>query len=293
LEGGPSGFRPGFTCPILLGYSLGRVSSFAYGAITLCGFLSSVIRLDLTLLTAAGVQIRRSRAPQPPVHNAPGLTCTRFGLCPLRSPLLGTSRFLSLPGVTKMFQFAPFASAGYSFAGRIMRYGRMAFPHSEISGSKVASTSPELIAAGHVLHRLSAPRHPPHTLSSLTTESVPRGTAPRGRPVIPVRIQPRRRNVDDQETHTQDLRLSRSALRAPHGELRAFVLWCPYGTLFNCQRSSRREAPPATPEAAHDPRGRAATATPERREKRDGPGRWGKRPLRRPAVPHGSKSSRP
>jgi hypothetical protein len=49
---------------------------------------------------------------------------------------------------------------------------RAAFPHSEIPGSKVVSTSPRLIAADHVLHRLSAPKHPPHTLSSLTTESL-------------------------------------------------------------------------------------------------------------------------
>jgi hypothetical protein len=42
------------------------------------------------------------------------------------------------------------------------------FPHSEISGSKPVCGSPELIAAYHVLHRLSAPRHPPYALSSLT-----------------------------------------------------------------------------------------------------------------------------
>ena len=42
------------------------------------------------------------------------------------------------------------------------------FPHSEISGSKVACTSPKLIAACHVLLRLHAPRHPPCALSSLT-----------------------------------------------------------------------------------------------------------------------------
>ena len=41
------------------------------------------------------------------------------------------------------------------------------FPHSEISGSKVVCTSPELIAAYHVLHRLPTPRHPPYALSSL------------------------------------------------------------------------------------------------------------------------------
>ena len=41
------------------------------------------------------------------------------------------------------------------------------FPHSEIRGSKVVRSSPRLIAAYHVLHRLSAPRHPPDTLKAL------------------------------------------------------------------------------------------------------------------------------
>jgi hypothetical protein len=41
-------------------------------------------------------------------------------------------------------------------------------PHSEIPGSKPVCGSPRLIAACHVLHRFSAPRHPPSTLSSLT-----------------------------------------------------------------------------------------------------------------------------
>jgi hypothetical protein len=41
------------------------------------------------------------------------------------------------------------------------------FPHSEIFGSKPVRSSPKLIAAYHVLHRLSAPRHPPDTLKTL------------------------------------------------------------------------------------------------------------------------------
>ena len=41
------------------------------------------------------------------------------------------------------------------------------FPHSEIRGSKLLRSSPWLIAAYHVLHRLSAPRHPPNALKSL------------------------------------------------------------------------------------------------------------------------------
>ena len=44
-------------------------------------------------------------------------------------------------------------------------------PHSEILGSSLVSSSPKLIAACYVLHRRSAPRHPPLTLSSLTTQT--------------------------------------------------------------------------------------------------------------------------
>ena len=40
-------------------------------------------------------------------------------------------------------------------------------PHSEIRGSKVVRTSPRLIAAYHVLHRLLPPRHPSNALKSL------------------------------------------------------------------------------------------------------------------------------
>ena len=42
------------------------------------------------------------------------------------------------------------------------------FPHSEICGSKVTCTSPQLIAAYRVLHRLIWPRHPPYALTYLT-----------------------------------------------------------------------------------------------------------------------------
>ncbi len=41
------------------------------------------------------------------------------------------------------------------------------FPHSEIHGSKLIRSSPRLIAAYHVLHRLCMPRHPPNALLSL------------------------------------------------------------------------------------------------------------------------------
>ena len=42
------------------------------------------------------------------------------------------------------------------------------FPHSDIHGSKLSSSSPWLFAGKHVLHRLLVPRHPPYALSNLT-----------------------------------------------------------------------------------------------------------------------------
>ncbi len=59
------------------------------------------------------------------------------------------------------------------------------FPHSEIRGSKVVRTSPRLIAAYHVLHRLSAPRHPPNTLKALDRSHYQRPPLGRGARLAP------------------------------------------------------------------------------------------------------------
>ena len=45
-------------------------------------------------------------------------------------------------------------------------------PHSDIRGSQPAGGSPRLIAAIHVLHRLSVPRHPPCALASSASRSL-------------------------------------------------------------------------------------------------------------------------
>src|SRR5215217_5778859 len=85
-----------------------------------------------------------------------------------------------------MFQFPGFASNPYEFRVRYLhgtirsatspdvmpnavtiRIVEGGFPHSEILGSKLVRSSPRLIAAYHVLHRLSAPRHPPNALVTL------------------------------------------------------------------------------------------------------------------------------
>lgn len=62
-----------------------------------------------------------------------------------------------------MFQFPSFASAKRRMTG-LQPAG---LSHSEISGSRVICTFPELFAAYHVLLRLQEPRHPPYALSYL------------------------------------------------------------------------------------------------------------------------------
>ena len=45
-------------------------------------------------------------------------------------------------------------------------------PIRKSPGQSLFSSSPKLIAACHVLHRLLTPRHPPFALSSLTTAKI-------------------------------------------------------------------------------------------------------------------------
>ena len=67
-----------------------------------------------------------------------------------------------------MFQFRRFPPHTYGFSVQYLPMKVGEFPHSEISGSKDVCSSPKLIAAYHVFHRLPVPRHSPCALSSLT-----------------------------------------------------------------------------------------------------------------------------
>ncbi len=67
-----------------------------------------------------------------------------------------------------MFQFRRFPAYAYLIQRTLTEYCSAGFPHSEICGSTVICTSPQLIAACHVLHRLLMPRHSPCALLSLT-----------------------------------------------------------------------------------------------------------------------------
>ena len=148
-------------------------SQFAaiYRAVTVYGRSFQIVRLANWFVTPCD-------GPYNPTVHA-----RWFGLFRVRSPLLAESRLFSLPAGTEMVHFPALSSFAYGLSGGSLGINQGGFPHSEIPGSKLICSSPGLIAACHVLHRLLAPRHSPYTLSSLTIRnSNLRGGTPRNPP---------------------------------------------------------------------------------------------------------------
>ena len=128
--------------------------------------LSSRLRLTHHA-RGGGRQPPRVSPCNPTTATAASLARSWFRLSPVRSPLLrGWSLFL---GVLRCFSSPGSLLSAYVFSRGYLGIPPGGFPHSEISGSKPAHGSPELIAVCRVLHRLLAPRHPPYALSSLNT----------------------------------------------------------------------------------------------------------------------------
>ena len=120
-----------------------------YGTVTRCGRPFQIVRLSLQQRMALS-----------------------HGLIRFRSPLLTESRLVSFPPGTEMFQFPGFAPDGLCIQPPVTVSGCPVLTGCPIRKSPdqcVFGHSSELIAAYNVLHRLCTPRHPPCTLSSLTT----------------------------------------------------------------------------------------------------------------------------
>jgi hypothetical protein len=92
-------------------------------AVSVTGLSPSMAGINPGLFTygrtqPGGTAVPPNTAPQHRPCNACRLTHRRFGLFPLRSPLLGESHLLSFPGGTEMFHFSPLASSPYVFRRR-------------------------------------------------------------------------------------------------------------------------------------------------------------------------------
>ncbi len=147
----------------------GSCLPFADGAFTLFGGPSHVLLLGKRFLNPGPPARGTKTDPHNPNQaTLAGLTPDRFGLFRVRSPLLTESQLLSLPQGTEMVHFPWLASLELCIHSRMTEHYPCRvtpFGHPRINA---CLRLPRLFAACHVLHSLSAPRHPPCTLSSLT-----------------------------------------------------------------------------------------------------------------------------
>ena len=120
--------------------------------LTLFGSLSQVIRLTFRILVAVLTPV-----------------ILLLPVWPLPLSLATTS------GISFDFSSSPYLDVsvqGVPHAYLLIQYtfhdsSSWVFPHSEICGSKLICSSPQLIAACHVLRRLPMPRHSPYALLRL------------------------------------------------------------------------------------------------------------------------------
>ena len=97
------------------------------------------------------------------------ITYVQFRLFHFRSPLLTESLvYFLFVLLLRCFSSQAFLCHNYVFIMQLSGFNLIGFPHSDFSGSRSFSNSPELFAALHVLLRLSMPRHPPLALCSFT-----------------------------------------------------------------------------------------------------------------------------
>ena len=100
-----SGIHPGFLVSRVTREISRSRWSFIYRAVTVSGLAFQPVQLDPRFVTPSGHYRVRCCSHDPDAARPVGLTQHRFRLTPVRSPLLGGSRLLSLPRGTKMFQF--------------------------------------------------------------------------------------------------------------------------------------------------------------------------------------------
>ena len=136
---------------------------FVYAPVTLYGSTFQRIRLSTRLVTLL------LQTLQPPKYrNTLGLGYSDFA----RHYYRNRGFFLFLQ-VLRWFTSLGSLVPAYVFSGPFLRIAQEGFPIRRSSDITPVCGFPKLIAACHVLHRLSLPRHPPCALSSLTIELTP------------------------------------------------------------------------------------------------------------------------
>ena len=166
LANGLADFLWGFTCPIVIRYPTQKALF-----ILPTGLSPSLVAISMAFDYKQGFWLS-DRTAFCPVETYNTLSVTHAGYC--TDKVWALSRSLAATKEINVF----FSSSGYwdvsllpvsllhpilNFRCKYYGITRSGLPHSDISGLEFVCNYPELIAACHVLHRLSRPSHPSQT----------------------------------------------------------------------------------------------------------------------------------
>ena len=166
MRGGPRGFRPGFPCPAVLRYLSRKAVRFR---------LRDHYPLRRAFpCTSANARLcnfpTRRQTDQVRPYNPAATTAAAYHVATVWAlPFsLATTQGVEVSFLSSGYldvSVPQLASTRPMYSGASTRaLPRVGFPIRKSRDQRLVSTSPGLIAAAHVLHRLLAPRHPPCAL---------------------------------------------------------------------------------------------------------------------------------
>ena len=139
--------------------SRGTLDPAMSASLSCTGLSPSLVGLPRTILLSSSNHVC---SPNPKVH------ALWFGLFPFRSPLLWKSMFSFFSSGYLDVSVHRVPSVHLWIQCTVTEVSSAGFPHSDICGSGLICSSPQLFAAYHVFLRLLVPRHPPCALLRLT-----------------------------------------------------------------------------------------------------------------------------
>ena len=150
-----------------------RLCGFGYGAVTLCGVQFHALRLPHNFVTRRPAGRRITLKPYNPAtttaaaYHVATVWALPFSLATTQGVEVSflSSGYLDV-SVPQLASSHPMYSGASTTALPVV-----GFPIRKSRGQRLVSTSPELIAAAHVLLRLLAPRHPPCALILLIVKN--------------------------------------------------------------------------------------------------------------------------
>ena len=173
MRGGPRGFRPGFPCPAVLRNSRSEAVQFRLrGRYPLRRAVPCASPTTQLCNSPTRRQTDQLEPYNPPITTAAAYHVMEVWADPFS---LATTQGVEVSFLSSGYldvSVPQLASSHPMYSGTsTTALPVVGFPIRRSRGQRSVSTSPGLIAATHVLHRLLAPRHPPCALSLLIVKN--------------------------------------------------------------------------------------------------------------------------